>query len=349
MKSDAHPLATSLDPFTLDFARHRMAALAEIEMLQTMELRATLARIVDITEWLLPATGGASVILWNAQEESYYISVTTVPGQHAQTTADHVRRQGGATRWIIDQRRPLAVPSLQKDPFGANPILKQFGLEAYIGVPLLAGDEVLGVLYAMERQPRIHSKNDLDFLKVLAGRAASAIVNARLFEKVQQLAREDALTHLYNRRYFFERAEQEFTRARRFKHPLSVIMLDIDHFKSINDTYGHLVGDQVLKRVAELVHENQRANDLAGRYGGEEFALLLVETGAQAAQKIAQRLRALIAKTPFASDKGPITVQASLGVATLNNHTPDLYQLLDRADKALYAAKEAGRNQVCVG
>jgi len=172
----------------------------------------------------------------------------------------------------------------------------------------------------------------------------TALRNA--LEEVERLAFTDHLTGLYNHRHLFHLADREFQRARRYQLPLSVIMLDIDDFKRVNDTYGHAIGDQVLQEVAECCQKELRGVDVIGRYGGDEFVAMLPETGLPAACQAAERLRKSIAEKALDTKSGRVTVTVSLGVAVLDDEhlTPEI--LLDRADQALYVAKQSGRNRV---
>lgn len=167
-----------------------------------------------------------------------------------------------------------------------------------------------------------------------------------LLDQVQNLARRDSLTNLYNHRYFYEIAEVEFSRTRRFKHSLAAIMIDLDHFKLVNDTYGHLVGDQVLRTVAEHMQSSLRAVDILGRVGGEEFLAILPETSIEGGLIIAERLRLAIEQNPFSTRSGLIYVTASLGMAVITKGCLSLDVLINQADKALYVAKRNGRNRV---
>ena len=172
-------------------------------------------------------------------------------------------------------------------------------------------------------------------------------INARLFQQVRALADTDPLTELLNRRRFSELAEVEFDRAKRHSTPIAVIMLDIDHFKQVNDTYGHVVGDQVLKAIAERLRA-VRVSDILARYGGEELVVLCPETNAREAKRLAERLRLALHENAIETTEGPLPMTASIGVATLERGVENLDALIDRADQALYAAKSAGRNCVCV-
>jgi len=169
----------------------------------------------------------------------------------------------------------------------------------------------------------------------------------RLNAEVQRLAITDSLTGLYNRRGFFELSQREVERAKRFGRPFSVIMLDIDHFKSINDTYGHEAGDQVLEKVTARLRDKLRTVDIVGRYGGEEFSILLPESEPAGALEAGERLRRCIADELIETSQGILKVTISLGLTTLTDNSKTLEELLKFADQALYQAKEAGRNRVC--
>lgn len=165
--------------------------------------------------------------------------------------------------------------------------------------------------------------------------------------KLEELSRKDSLTGIYNRRYFFELAEQEFNRARRYKRPVAMIMIDLDHFKNINDTHGHLVGDQVLTEIANRIQKNSREVDIVGRYGGEEFIILLPETTLDDACILAQRIWNSLTQRPTATSKLVLPIQASIGVAGSSIEDEiSLYKLIDQADQALYRAKDLGRNRI---
>jgi len=168
----------------------------------------------------------------------------------------------------------------------------------------------------------------------------------KIERQLANMALFDSLTGTLNRPAFYQHAEKEFARSKRYFRPLSVIMLDIDHFKRINDQYGHHGGDQVLQIFAEACTEVIRSTDVMGRVGGEEFALLLPDTPMKAAFNLAERLRQRINKYPYLAGDMLIEVTASLGVAELHNNDREFRALLKRADEALYDAKHAGRNRV---
>jgi len=166
--------------------------------------------------------------------------------------------------------------------------------------------------------------------------------------KLQELAITDSLTELYNRRYFFELAEQEINRTQRYQHDLAAMMIDLDHFKQINDQYGHLVGDYVLQTVARCLCESIRETDILGRYGGEEFVVLLPETSLSDGQEIAERLCQTVSANQIATGEHTLSITTSIGIASLEEDDITIDILIDRADQALFTAKQAGRNQVVV-
>jgi diguanylate cyclase (GGDEF)-like protein/PAS domain S-box-containing protein len=213
-------------------------------------------------------------------------------------------------------------------------------------LPLVVEERVLGLLWLWGENLK---EPDLAAMSIFASQVAVAIENARLFAEVQNLAMTDPLTGLYNRRGLFELGRIEFARTRRFGRPFASMMLDIDRFKRVNDAYGHPVGDQVLQALAKHCQSNVREIDLVGRYGGEEFVILLPETDLEVAKQIAERLRRTIANLLIPTDRGELGVTVSLGVAMYDENTLDLETLIARADQAMYIAKHRGRNCIVIG
>ena len=166
--------------------------------------------------------------------------------------------------------------------------------------------------------------------------------------ELERLARTDPLTGLFNRRHMDALGDREIERSRRSRAPLAVMLADVDHFKRINDRYGHAVGDEVLVEMAARLQANVRGGDLVARWGGEEFCVLLADTDDQGARLAAERVRRAIAQRPFETSAGPLKVTLSLGVVALDDGPARLSSLLRQADAALYTAKSAGRNRVVV-
>ena len=218
--------------------------------------------------------------------------------------------------------------------------------QSIIIVPLKTGTGVIGVLSAQSYTPDMYSEVDMEALELLGANTAVAFENAQLFAKVQSMAITDDLTGLFNRRKFYDYAAQEFERSRRYQRPLSVIMMDIDHFKRVNDTYGHAIGDQVLQGWARVIKSSLRQVDILARYGGEEFVILLPETPIDEALRTAERLRISASDATLPTRVGNMSVTISLGVVNLDDSCRNLEELLDRSDQALYASKRTGRNRV---
>jgi len=185
-------------------------------------------------------------------------------------------------------------------------------------------------------------------LQTLQGHMHSALSNARKYDSIRRQVVTDHLTRLYNRRHFMSRAEEELQRSLRYQQPLSVVIIDIDHFKTFNDTYGHMTGDRVLQTVAATMQQHVRKSDVCARYGGEEFAMLLPNTVGEAAQHMANRLRRTLSETRYTGLGLPndVNITISGGVATCPRDATTVSDLLELADKALYRAKAEGRDRI---
>jgi diguanylate cyclase (GGDEF)-like protein len=201
-----------------------------------------------------------------------------------------------------------------------------------------------GVLVLASDRPQADLGEGIEVAAVIAAQGMTAYDKAVLFNQVQTLAVKDELTGIANRRRFFEIAGRDLAAAIRHDRPLTVLMVDIDHFKRVNDTHGHATGDDVIRVVATRLAERIRQTDVIGRYGGEEFALLLQGAGPETV--LPERLRASICDTPIPTRTGDLTVTVSIGLAFRHPDDSDLEGLLSRADRKLYEAKENGRNQV---
>jgi diguanylate cyclase (GGDEF)-like protein len=210
-----------------------------------------------------------------------------------------------------------------------------------------AGDRIVGTIAIHARIWGAYSSSDLSALEMLAATAAIAIRNAQLFAQVQLLATTDPLTGVANRRHFYNLVQREIERSVRYTKPMSIVLFDVDHFKRVNDTHGHFVGDQVLRTIALRCNDDLRELDTLARFGGEEFIALLPETGYTQALQVAERLRLRIAQHPIETDVGPIPTTISAGVASNEGLAHVAFDaIFSRADQALYTAKNSGRNQV---
>lgn len=226
------------------------------------------------------------------------------------------------------------------------------GNDSWIGVPISFEDDVIAIFSLEKYTQDFYNAKHADSLMVFATQAALAIKNANLFEQVQQLAIIDPLTDIFNRRYFFTLLNREIIRSSRYDHCFSLMMLDIDHFKLVNDTHGHLVGDEVLVQFVKLCQSNLRSVDTISRCGGEEFFILSPELDSEGALLVAERLRKLVEETPLKTRVGEIFITVSIGVTTIcgkdinSDDINKLDEIVGQVDRALYAAKDAGRNRV---
>lgn len=217
-----------------------------------------------------------------------------------------------------------------------------------LSAPLIFKNEIMGVINFGRGGVNSFSFSDVKMLTLVAGHVALAIANAKLYTKTRELSVKDELTQLYNRRHFQQMLQMEWKRAVRFFRDLSLIMVDVDHFKAYNDTYGHLQGDVILKQIGQILQRNLREVDTVARFGGEEFVLLLPDTDKHGAIAVAEKVRRLVEQHRFTSDgkesARPITISA--GIASYPDDVGEMDDLIDHADIALFRAKDGGRNQV---
>jgi diguanylate cyclase (GGDEF)-like protein len=247
----------------------------------------------------------------------------------------------------INQRAVVFVPDLSND---MDTVIGQgsqlLHIRSVLCVPGLAGEEVVALTYAYRANPssKPFDQQDVQLAVAVSHQSALTIQRSLLLEKAQrseQLAMSDNLTGLSNRRHFLELAEKEFQRARRYKRPLAAMMIDVDRFKQVNDTYGHTVGDQVLRGVATRCRESLREANLLARYGSDEFIVLLLECDLAAAERVATRLHRRMAVAPIDTDSGQLSIGISTGCAALPEDVANLQSLIALADASLYLAKKA--------
>jgi len=237
------------------------------------------------------------------------------------------------------------VKNLQitKTKWENNPYIEYLPNDAqtYMAVPMIIENELIGIL-VIENLPA----SDLEKFTILAAQFALEMRRIILYEKVEEMAITDGLTKAFAKRHIMERLGEEFERSIRHDFNLSFLMVDIDHFKNYNDTYGHLVGDAVLKDIVNLLKGNTREVDLVGRFGGEEFCVILPETGQGEAQLVAERIRYIIEKHKFKAYDELTDVTVSIGMASYPDDAKSMDALIENSDKALYRAKNEGRNRV---
>ena len=260
---------------------------------------------------------------------------------------------------VIQSGETLIINDVATHPLTMefSAMLKKAGIASLLVLPIVRSDKHVGtLLLRAARRQGAFTVREVSFFQIVTEAAANALERAHLFESIQianerleQLAITDSLTGLYNRRYLHERFEEEFARATRYQLPFSCVIFDIDDFKAVNDTYGHLVGDVVLKEIAERMISCTRRVDILARYGGEEFVILLPQTDNEGATIEAERVRSVMESHTFSQIADGQRVTVSVGVATLDPDTMrDNEALLRAADEALYEAKRRGKNCVVV-
>jgi diguanylate cyclase (GGDEF)-like protein len=255
--------------------------------------------------------------------------------------------------WVVGSKTYLHYPRLQerlgkaerrRPVFAKDLALKN--VESLLCLPLLRRNFVTDILVFGLTEPEAFTTHEIKFFEVLAVQAAVSLENASVHARMEELATTDGLTGCFNHRYFQGWLEQELARTSRMPIEISLVMTDIDHFKKINDTYGHPVGDIVLRHIAQILQSSVRQNDLVARYGGEEFALVLLHSDPKGATRFADRVREKIARTEIACPGGKLTVTVSMGIAGYPQEAQEQKALIRLADEALYAAKQGGRNRV---
>ncbi len=269
------------------------------------------------------------------------VTTTLIPGQFT------LKFDQGLVGWTAAHGQMVMVNDVSRDPrFYDHPAIP--GTRAEVVVPLVIGARVIGVLDIQSEELNAFEPNDATTLDALAGQIAIAIDNARLYGEMQEQARRDSLTQVYNHGYFIKQLNEEIERAQHLSKPLSLIMLDVDFFKDYNDQYGHVVGDEVLSKIVQTIRAHVKHTDLIGRWGGEEFCIALLGSDTASATAVAERIRQTLAKTRIVKkDSAPIPPPTvSQGIATFPIHAHDGATLIDKADSALYRVKSQGRDQI---
>ena len=248
--------------------------------------------------------------------------------------------------WVLRHRQHLLVADTQKDfRFDLKKTAALEDVRSAILSPLLHEGKVAGTLRIEAEEPDVFNTDHLRFLDAISTLASSALSNALLYQKTEELAIRDSLTHLYVQRYFLERLKEEHKRALLTHQPLSLLMCDLDYFKRVNDQYGHAVGDLMLCRAAAVFRE-LCDQEIIARYGGEEFTILLPHVAKAEAYQFAEKIRARLAKERVEIRRELIQITISIGVANIPDDTLDPEELVRLADERLYQAKRAGRNRV---
>jgi diguanylate cyclase (GGDEF)-like protein len=252
-------------------------------------------------------------------------------------------------RWVLKHRKPLIVEDVVTDfRFSTDnhgELKKVF--RSLIATPLVSGDKIIGILRMDNSREFSYSQDDLRLLDIIADLGAVSIENALLYEKTKQLAIRDSLTGLAVRRYFLERLQEEVTRTAMKKGQLSLLMLDIDHFKKYNDQFGHAAGDIVLKHIARTMNSMVKEGDIVARYGGEEIVVMLCGRNKKEAVVEAEEIRKAVKESPVTLRRHSANISVSIGISSYSEDASGPEALIRIADERLYKAKAEGRDRVC--
>jgi diguanylate cyclase (GGDEF)-like protein len=332
----------------------RFAAIAELTQAITpiQNYETLLQTILEKSAGLLAAEQG-SLMLLDQDTDALFLEATKGIMENPSDTLRIPRGEGIAGR-VAALGEPLLVENVEDDPRVRKKNRRRYKTLSFVSVPLKLEDRIIGVLNLSDKTTGgVFDEEDLRIIQCFATHAAVVLDRNALYsqtEKLKKLSITDHLTGLLNRRYLLDRLEEELSRSRRHSRHMSVVMLDLDGFKHYNDTYGHMAGDRALKMIADIILNAVRSMDVVSRYGGDEFMLILPETDTALATNIAERLRADVERAPLPGRNGDGRAQglitASIGIACYPEHGNMVDLLIDRVDRALYRAKERGRNRV---
>ena len=291
----------------------------------------------------------AVVTLFDANSNEHEICAVSGDGK-SELVGQRFRHNAGLVSMVVANRHALPYRG-DYDPARQVVFTRRLvppAMPSLLVLPLLVHDRPLGTLVLGSRRARAFGDSVRSTLEVLASHVAVSLANARMLKTLEELATRDGLTGLYNKRALMDIASAKLKSAARFKKPLSLLVCDIDHFKKVNDTYGHDVGDQVIKGFGEVLRRVKRDTDAVARFGGEEFVVVCEETEERGAAQLAERIRTELEATTFHSDLGPLKVTCSVGVAPFPGAGANWEALFKATDEALYASKRGGRNRVTV-
>ena len=287
--------------------------------------------------------------------EEHKLDIRILFDQNQRFPPEIVNANDGLSSWIVEHRTPLLIQDLRKelDKLPVRPIMvgeKQLS-RSWLGVPMQTENELIGLLAVASYKPNMFNKTDQLLLEQIAQQAVLSILNARSYQEVARQAKLDSLTGVSNHKHLIESLYEEAESALTTLTPLSMIMLDIDHFKQYNDTYGHVVGDEVLRLTVQAISSNIKKTDTVGRWGGEEFGIILPNATTTQSNMIANRIRRTLSELPLFNIEGKTIPKPTIsqGIANMPEHTTDPDELVIIADRALYRAKDKGRDQVAVG
>jgi diguanylate cyclase (GGDEF)-like protein len=315
----------------------------------SLNLDSILQTIMEkMAEFFRPDTW--SLLMVDEQKDELYFAIAI--GDAAETLKTVRMRMGeGIAGWVARNGESLIVPDVYNDPRFAKRVdeYTKWKTRSIICVPLQSKHRVLGVIQLINCAMESFGEQEMFFLHALCDYAAIAIDNARAVEKIQELTITDDCTGLYNARHLYKTLEAEVYRSARFGYEFSVIFMDLDHFKTVNDTYGHLVGSKLLQEIGFKVKSQLRLIDYAFRYGGDEFVILLPQTDKNSALVVAKRLQEMMRRTQFLSDDAlNLNIRCSMGLATYPEDAKSSHEIIRQADEMMYMVKNSSRDNIAV-
>jgi len=313
----------------------------------SLDLDSILQTIMEkMAEYFRPDTW--SLLMVDEEHDELYFAIAV--GEAAEALKNVRLKMGeGIAGWTAKHGEQLVVPDVEADPRFARRIdeTTKWETKSVICMPLRSKLRVLGVIQLINVDLERFQNGELFFLQSLCDYAAIAIENARWVEKIQELTITDDCTGLYNARHLYKTLETEVYRSSRFGYEFSVLFIDIDRFKVVNDTHGHLIGSKLLAEIGNLVKAQLRLIDFAFRYGGDEFVVLLPQTAKDQAVVVAKRLREALRATTFCRDEGMnLSVSASIGLATYPHDARDAHDIIRQADEMMYLVKNTTRDNI---
>ena len=315
----------------------------------SLDLDSILQTIMDkMAEYFRPDTW--SLLMVDEARDELYFAIAV--GDKAEALKSVRLKMGeGIAGWVAKHGESRVVPDVHSDPVFASRVddATQWQTRSVICVPLRSKLRVLGVIQLVNVDMEQFKDAELFFLQSLCDYAAIAIENARWVEKIQELTITDDCTGLYNARHLYKTLDTEVYRSSRFGYEFSILFIDLDHFKSVNDTHGHLIGSKLLAEIGYLIKAQLRLIDFAFRYGGDEFVVLLPQTGKDQALVVARRLRDALRASSFCTEEGlNLNVRASIGLATYPHDARTAHDVIRQADGMMYVVKNSSRDNIGV-
>lgn len=314
----------------------------------TLDLKEVLNAVMTSVCQLMRASTWSLLLIDDATQELVFEVVVSPVAERLK--GRRLPLHHGVAGWVATHGEALMIPDVQLDQrFAAGFDLETaFATRSIVCVPLKSSDRILGVIELINPLDDEFTDSDLQLLATIADFAAIAVENARNYQRIQQLVITDDLTGLYNARHMNRLIEHELARAERYATPLSLVFIDLDFFKTVNDTRGHLIGSRLLAEFGAFLHQHIRKVDLAARYGGDEFVLILPETPKRGALTLCNTLLEQLRSHAFisGSDEIPVHITASIGIAVYPDDAADKEELVAKADALMYEVKAASRNAV---